>query len=1144
MRDFIDFRFGNIYTKDLHLLCVSSGDRYEKNLLPDFKDYTKEITGGNGQYYFGSTDSTREFTFNVAFDSVDEVTWRRISQLFSTDKMQDLVFDELPYKTYKAKLKSRPTFNVVCFTDRQTKERVYKGEGTLNFICYSPYAYGFNKYVVRAADNYFKEQPKLPDYDSKYHSPYEPYKQKIYNKHTREFYNVAKNMDTPWKGGYPTFEQVRAGELYFNNPDGKKEIIDVRRYFHNLPEWAATSKLLVSPTLDYEMELIFMPQYSKYENINMDIGINGKNGLIGSRFLVYNPGDLPVEFNLDLNRIENYLDNPRAGRFQIRRYNVQRLSIPQAVDWTGLKTLEEKDNVDYKYGHKYFKCLETDNPIVDITINGEKKKQLNFIELKDQHPEHAYIAEPIPQEHLGDYIRLFYWQSSGDFSYGQKPLKFEDGERIADRYEELRSLCIDDDERNELYWKTLKEAILDKYLTNVDVRRMMVNNYKTKIINRYRDELFEYYKNIVENQYDQGIGQTTILPGYANTKYKVTFGDNNKIKSKQISSNQKRATTILYKDEKTGTYYDLYSSDNTTEKDSKNQPLFLTKREIAPPEIFISFDKVFAYDEESGKKIVFYIDPNAVLNSVLTSIKCMAISLDKNSFEHDEFFKTQKILEHFLFENEGERVDNFILELITEKDSKGNFTREAEKFKKLREVLKGLREQYKEEILSGNTRHLYKSYENMIINIGKKEFHNSDSNTFETVGDGYLVIRALTLNDGGNREWYYPINPDDIKIKESSGEPYVNNIAWHKEGSDDKNFYEFLNKKDTPFLKIINYDQCVFSTDDSKYKELFIAEKKIGEKTVKGLKERELFTEEDFFNDSFFKKYNITSYITDFLLDYYKITQLAYNYIHMPPEFLQRDKDLDYGEDVFSIFHMPQWYTKDYLEIRAEDLKIRNVKLDTDKRMLYNIYKEDYSGFKYLKDKRYYHYEDKKNILNDYIEEGHWFKIPPGWSLIDILPVCDADEWGGKRWLDARPFKWGYDDSDPQQKYTRLLFNEVFETAWDFFGKKSFRSDDVFEYLRENDTFLYEHQKFIDSHYEYEFLKLIHTIWKTEKREGTVEVYDQKAGLQEIKVNIKGTIEEWWWYACNYMWENFPPLYWGYADLLNDATIDYTPLFY
>ena len=80
----------------------------------------------------------------------------------------------------------------------------------------------------------------------------------------------------------------------------------------------------------------------------------------------------------------------------------------------------------------------------------------------------------------------------------------------------------------------------------------------------------------------------------------------------------------------------------------------------------------------------------------------------------------------------------------------------------------------------------------------------------------------------------------------------------------------------------------------------------------------------------------------------------------------------------------------------------------------------------------------------------------------------------------------------------------------------------------------------MNMHDEYEFLKLLQTLWKTKK--GQYRTIDKNGN--KIKVEIKGTIEEWWWYACNYMWENFPPLYWGYADILNDATIEYTPLYY
>jgi len=36
-------------------------------------------------------------------------------------------------------------------------------------------------------------------------------------------------------------------------------------------------------------------------------------------------------------------------------------------------------------------------------------------------------------------------------------------------------------------------------------------------------------------------------------------------------------------------------------------------------------------------------------------------------------------------------------------------------------------------------------------------------------------------------------------------------------------------------------------------------------------------------------------------------------------------------------------------------------------------------------------------------------------------------------------------------------------------------------------------------------------------------------------------VSEWWWNANNFSWNNFPPLYWAYADFLNKAEIKYIP---
>ena len=89
----------------------------------------------------------------------------------------------------------------------------------------------------------------------------------------------------------------------------------------------------------------------------MDIGTNRENFLMGSRLLVYNPGDLPINFELKFDNNDRTFWNSRGNHFQIRRLNVQRMPISMAVDLTGLKPQNPEEEKAYKYGNKYFKTL-------------------------------------------------------------------------------------------------------------------------------------------------------------------------------------------------------------------------------------------------------------------------------------------------------------------------------------------------------------------------------------------------------------------------------------------------------------------------------------------------------------------------------------------------------------------------------------------------------------------------------------------------------------------------------------------------------------------------------------------------------------------------------------------------------------------
>lgn len=784
MKDFRGFCFGNVHTQDLHLEVVSSSSRYQKNLLPTPADVTVDVPGGDGQYYFGSTFKPREIRVAVAFDNISEENWRTIAEVFSTDKLQDLVFDEAPYKVYRAKVKSAPDFKFVCFHDRNTHQRVYKGEGSLTFVCYHPLAYCFNKYIVTAADYYTCLTPQQIiehgslDTESVDYQPYSTTApREMLTGLIKDHYNWESflhenecdgdssnlldpqekypNMNSNWLGGYPTIEQVQKGELFYKDHEGVKTIIDTRGYWDNIPEWQCAAKLLTSPTLDYDQELIYLPQYSKTNYYNMEIGLNKQNGLIGSRLLVYNPGDVPIDFKLHLRHFEynkmrgifngkdlNYL------KFRVSRYNVQRLTLDQAVDWTGLKTYNEGDNNLYKYGAKYFTILQKAENNNEIDIQAK--------ELKMSHPSHAYIVEPIPSDKLADFIKMFYWQSFGrydDMGDRGNGKMYKKGLAIADCYQKFYDSCINDEERYALYWTTLKQCIFSQY-------------------------------------------------------------------------------------------------------------------------------------------------PN--------------------------------------------------------------------------------------------------SYEN-----------------------------------------------------------------------------------------------------------------------------------------------------------------LFYDYIHNPLEYI-RDTAEKYGQFQFDNTHIPQYMTYDYLEINNNNFdKITTsgidqttLTLDSERRMLYNIVTA--TG---RKEWNSTDASPTKLLFNENIEKGHWFKIPPGWSMIDISPVVDEDVWGGKRWIDGRkPFIWG-DNSEEK----RLEFEKVYRLAAarylyekgrisenerdqikDIYGMPLPEVDEKLEFRKWNSGYNtyglksegFEAETFISrwQRDEYGFLKTLADYWR---------IYHSDRYGQ-----IDSDIESWWWNANNYIWDNYPPLYWGYADLFNEATIQYVPQFY
>lgn len=144
--DFIGFTFNGVHSSDIHIIRASDGDRFVENLIPVFSDKTQDIPGGDGTYFFGSNYTQRVFDVSIAFDSVTESDKIKINRLFGDKQIHDLIFDETPYKVYKAKVSGNPSISYICFDEEG--ERIYKGEGNISFVCYYPF--GISRYKYRS----------------------------------------------------------------------------------------------------------------------------------------------------------------------------------------------------------------------------------------------------------------------------------------------------------------------------------------------------------------------------------------------------------------------------------------------------------------------------------------------------------------------------------------------------------------------------------------------------------------------------------------------------------------------------------------------------------------------------------------------------------------------------------------------------------------------------------------------------------------------------------------------------------------------------------------------------------------------------------------------------------------------------------
>lgn len=143
--DYLGFTFDGVHSSELGIVRTSDGNKYNENLTPAFSDIVATVPGLDETYYFGSNFTEATTTIKFAFDDLTDKQIRKIKKLFSQKEPKDLIFDEVPYKVYTVKPQSIPTLSYLCFGEGE--KRIYKGEGTITFIAYSPFARSRFKYL-------------------------------------------------------------------------------------------------------------------------------------------------------------------------------------------------------------------------------------------------------------------------------------------------------------------------------------------------------------------------------------------------------------------------------------------------------------------------------------------------------------------------------------------------------------------------------------------------------------------------------------------------------------------------------------------------------------------------------------------------------------------------------------------------------------------------------------------------------------------------------------------------------------------------------------------------------------------------------------------------------------------------------------
>ena len=330
--DFIGMEYNGVHSSALGFVRTSNGDRYNLSLLPSFEDQTAQVQGRDETYYFGLNYTDKNISIDIAFDEINESRFRKITKLFSDRKPHKLILDESPYKYYNVKIAESPEIDYLCFDNGG--ERIYKGEGSLSFVAYNPFAQSTYKYLT----DYNSDTMKY--WDFKVTKDIVPIlNNKIY--YTRDSWDnytpiiFTDEIEFPQKYTQcDTSKEFNSSFVYYifdgteytevENLESETYMLNPSNYYTknndfyyeggNINEWFFSLDLLPNQT---------------YQSYTYDTFISREN-----KINLYNPGDLETDFEVTIPFTEDSINNLK---FYLSSFNTTLVNYQLLFNYNILK---------------------------------------------------------------------------------------------------------------------------------------------------------------------------------------------------------------------------------------------------------------------------------------------------------------------------------------------------------------------------------------------------------------------------------------------------------------------------------------------------------------------------------------------------------------------------------------------------------------------------------------------------------------------------------------------------------------------------------------------------------------------------------------------------------------------------------------